>query len=302
VDKNTLKALVTEMYENLLIKIDEQDEATKEQVIEYLRNAASAVSSINDTKLEKLSSEKSLFADAYKAIASESLLSYENTNLEFDKISQMHKKTLQECQNNHIDLPKITEKFNEIQKHMTEEVTKANEIISTLTQQVKILEEKTNLDPLTKVFNRRALNHYLQTVCSSQNTKFELHLLILDLDDFKNINDRYGHLAGDKVLIFIANILKKTLREGDKIFRYGGEEFVIILNRIDDVLCKKIARRLLDLVQSNNLIYKGESLKVTMSMGGTKYLASDTPDSLLSRADAALYKAKSNGKNQFYTE
>ena len=151
VDKNTLKALVTEMYENLLIKIDEQDEATKEQVIEYLRNAASAISSINDTKLEKLSSEKSLFADAYKAIASESLLSYENTNLEFDKISQMHKKTLQECQNNHIDLPKITEKFNEIQKHMTEEVTKANEIISTLTQQVKILEEKTNLDPLTKV-------------------------------------------------------------------------------------------------------------------------------------------------------
>jgi diguanylate cyclase (GGDEF)-like protein len=185
---------------------------------------------------------------------------------------------------------------------MTEEVTKANEIISTLTQQVKILEEKTNLDPLTKVFNRRALNHYLQTVCSSQNTKFELHLLILDLDDFKNINDRYGHLAGDKVLIFIANILKKTLREGDKVFRYGGEEFVIILNRIDDVLCKKIARRLLDLVESNNLIYKGESLKVTMSMGGTKYLASDTPDSLLSRADAALYKAKSNGKNQFYTE
>lgn len=60
-DKNTLKALVTEMYENLLIKIDEQDEATKEQIIEYLRNAASAISSINDNKLEKISSEKSLY-------------------------------------------------------------------------------------------------------------------------------------------------------------------------------------------------------------------------------------------------
>ncbi|MDY0116625.1 MAG: GGDEF domain-containing protein [Sulfurimonadaceae bacterium] len=301
-DKHTLKSLITEMYENLILKIDEQDKPTKEQVIEFLYSTASALSSMSNSNIEKLSAKKFVFADLYKSIANESLLSYENTNLEFNKISQMHQETLEEYQLNHIDLPKITEKFNEIQKHMIEEVHKANETILTLTKQVRILEEKTNIDPLTKVFNRRALSHFLETICSNEHTHFDMHLLILDLDDFKNVNDTYGHVAGDKILIFLANMLKKTLREGDKIFRYGGEEFVIILNRIDDLTCEKIARRLLDLVESNNLIYKGQNLRVTMSMGGTRYRSDDTPDSLISRADAALYKAKSSGKNQLYTE
>ena len=302
VNQNNLKALITQMCEELFIKIDEEYSITKEQVADFLHENASSLASMSDEELNKLSNNKTSLPNVYKSIASESLVSYEHTNSEFDKISQMHKETLEEYRANHIDLPKITEKFNEIQKHMIDEVYKANEIISTLTEQVKILEEKTNLDPLTKVYNRRALTSFLDTVCSNKHTQFDIHLLILDLDDFKNVNDTYGHVVGDRVLIYIANILKKTLRDGDKIFRYGGEEFVIILNRIDDETCQKIARRLLDLVESNNLIYQGQSLRVTMSMGGTRFRNDDTPDTLLSRADAALYKAKNSGKNQLYTE
>jgi diguanylate cyclase (GGDEF)-like protein len=139
-------------------------------------------------------------------------------------------------------------------------------------------------------------------LCSNSDLPYDFHLLILDIDDFKSVNDKHGHLAGDKVLIFIANILKKTLRDGDKVFRYGGEEFVIILNRIDDEHCHKVTKRLLELIRSNKLIYKGEGLRVTMSVGATKYSAGDTPDSIIARADKALYKAKARGKNQMVSE
>jgi diguanylate cyclase (GGDEF)-like protein len=127
-------------------------------------------------------------------------------------------------------------------------------------------------------------------------------MLMLDLDDFKIINDTYGHIAGDKILIFISNILKKTLREVDKIFRYGGEEFIIILNRTDNIFCSKIANRILELIRVNNLVYKGETLHITGSIGTTMFKEGDTPDSFISRADKALYKAKANGKNQIQTE
>ena len=185
---------------------------------------------------------------------------------------------------------------------MSDEIKKANDVISQLMTQVKVLEKKSNIDSLTKVFNRRALDSYLNMVCEKEDIPYELHLLMLDLDDFKKLNDNYGHIAGDKTLIFVSNILKKTLRDGDKVFRYGGEEFVIVLNRVDDELCLKIASRLLELVRNNNLIYKGESLGVTISIGATKLIKGDTVDSLIDRADKALYLAKEAGKDQMVSK
>ncbi|WP_373035944.1 GGDEF domain-containing protein [Sulfurimonas sp.] len=301
--KDELISLANEMCKELSTIIEEQkDEATKEQVANYLIESAQIIMNVNEKDMSSAGFAETVFHNAYKDIANKSLSSYANTNANIDKLTKMHEKTLMECSAQHIDLPSLTSKFDEIQSHMSDEVKKANEIISQLTTQVKTLEEKSNLDSLTKVFNRRALSSYLKNVCSNDNLPYEFHLLMLDIDDFKNINDKYGHVAGDKVLIFIANILKKTLRDGDKVFRYGGEEFIIILNRIDDSHCKKITNRLLDLVRGNKLIYKGEGLRVTMSIGTTKYAKGDTPDTLIARADKALYKAKKSGKNQVHAE
>ena len=301
-EKDDLKSLVTQMYQNLLEHIDSQDNANKEQVINYLRDAVNVVSSISDDKIDSIEHAKSAFDNAYKEIATKSISSYEHTNKKFEQLTQMHEKTMSNFSDSAIDVSSISEKFSDIQNHMMDEVKKANSIISQLSSQVENLERDSNLDALTKVFNRRALSSYLERICSQQNIKYELHLLILDIDDFKIINDTYGHIAGDKILIFIANILKKTLRDGDKIFRFGGEEFIVILNRIDALHCHKIATRLLNLVSNNKLIYKGEGLNVTVSMGATAYTNSDTPDTLIARADKALYKAKANGKNRIYSE
>lgn len=300
--KDDLKSLVTQMYHNLLDKIDEEEDASREQVIHYLKDSVDVISGIDDHEIDSVEHAKELFTNAYKELTNKSLTSYKNTNSRFEKLAQMQEETITECQMEEIDLNLITEKFNEIQSHMTDEVKKANKIIAQLTTQVKELEEKTNLDSLTKVFNRRALSSYLEEVCSKNNLNNELHLLILDIDDFKAINDQHGHIAGDKVLIFMANIFRKTLRDGDKVFRYGGEEFIIVLNRIDAEHCKKIADRLLDLVRSSKLIYKGQNIQVTMSIGTTKYNDGDTPDSLIARADKALYNAKTSGKNKMSIE
>jgi diguanylate cyclase (GGDEF)-like protein len=180
---------------------------------------------------------------------------------------------------------------------MTKEVKKANEVISELSNKVKVLEQTSNLDPLTKVLNRRALISYLKEVCTNKDIPYTLHILMIDIDNFKSINDNYGHITGDKILIFIANILRKALRDGDKIFRFGGEEFTIILNRNSDKESEAIANRLLKLISSNNLIYMGQKISITASIGMTKFIENDTPDSLMGRADKALYKSKNDGKN-----
>lgn len=294
-----LKSLVTQMYENLMDLIDQEENTTKEQVISYIKDSISTLELIPQSDI---SSKKTVFINFYKELTDKSLSSYENTNERFEELTNMHQQTLNECQQVHIDLPSLTHKFNDIQEHMCDEVQKANKIISELSQEVRNLEKISNIDALTKIYNRRALISFLEKICTKENFNSNLHLLLIDIDDFKKVNDTYGHLAGDKILIYLSNILKKTLRDGDKIFRYGGEEFVIIINRVDRSTCHSIASRLLKLVEENNLIYQGHHINVTMSIGSTEYINGDTPESIISRADKALYKSKELGKNQINIE
>ncbi|WP_457748999.1 GGDEF domain-containing protein [Sulfurimonas sp.] len=300
--KDDLKSLVTQMYHELLDNINSQKEPNKEQVITYLQDAIITIQNIDEEDIDSIEHAKLAFSNAYKEIANKTLSSYKNTNNRFEKLSQIHEQTVQSCENQLIDMPSIKEKFNEVQNHMQQEVARANQVISELTTQVKELENSSNLDALTRIFNRRALDTYLKNICDKKKLEHELHILLLDIDDFKKINDKYGHIAGDKILIFVAKILRKALRDGDKVFRYGGEEFLIVLNRIDANTCQRIAGRILKLVSSNQLFYKGQAINVTMSIGATLFFSGDTPHKLIERADKALYKSKRSGKNQMHME
>jgi diguanylate cyclase (GGDEF)-like protein len=299
---NELENVLDELCSSVRDFLNENGTVTKEHLAEYLRNSAQLISEISEDTLSSYNTDKHLLAQEYKNIAKDSLAHYENTSNQISELSEKQKEALEKYESHHIDLPKMTSKFNEIQEHMVEEVAKANSIITQLSSQIKELEEKSNLDPLTKIYNRGALNDYLTDMCENVNENYETHLLAIDIDDFKSINDAYGHIAGDKILIYIAKILKKTLRDGDKVFRFGGEEFIVILNRANSNQCVTIAERIIKIISDNKLIYKGNNIGVTVSVGATKLKVGDTPDGFISRADKALYKSKQSGKNKLTME
>lgn len=303
--KEELKETILAILFYLKNNIENDAPLTLDDAIAYLQSDDSPLEHI-DYRHNSLDKTFEALKEEYKKLAVESIDSYENSTKQMQNIAKKQHEQIEaissvKCEDT-IDLDLIKEKFSNIQNHMLQEVQKANEQITQLKEKVKLLEESSNLDALTKTFNRRALEDYLEKLTRRGSLKRELHLLMLDIDNFKQINDQYGHIAGDKILIFIAQTLKKMLREGDKVFRYGGEEFVIVLNRIDAKNCLKIANRILKIISSNKLIYKNHTMQVTVSIGGTKYENGDTPESLLDRADKALYAAKQGGKNKFISE
>jgi len=297
--KDELITLTNEMCKKLLTVID--GGATKVQVANYLIEAAQIVVSVDEVNLNSEDFAKALFFNAYKDIAQNSLLSYEQTNSNIKKLADKQDETLKKYNKDYSD-DELISKIDDIQIDINDEVEKANEIIKELTLQVKSLEKKSNIDPLTNIYNRRALNAYVEKICTKDKLHDGYHLLMIDVDDFKNINDSYGHLSGDKVLIFLATMFKRMIREADKVFRYGGEEFIIVFNRISDEDCKILVNRILSTIRKNKLVYKENIIRVTLSIGVTKIYQGDSLESIVTRADKALYKAKNSGKDKMIVE
>ena len=158
------------------------------------------------------------------------------------------------------------------------------------------LEKRATFDALTNILNRAALKDIYSSI--SYDTFFHpMSLILFDLDDFKKINDTYGHNIGDKVLKEVAKAVKEKLRKSDIFARWGGEEFVIILPHTDLSGAKVVAEKLRAAVESLNIPeLKGK--KVTASFGVTLLREGETLENGIFRADVALYKAKKLGKNR----
>lgn len=171
-------------------------------------------------------------------------------------------------------------------------------LLSTLFQRVQGLER--GIDPLTTLLNRRFLPTILsREVTSAAHDKSPLSLVMLDIDHFKDINDTYGHPGGDRVLKQVAERIQNTVRPSDFLFRYGGEEFLIILTEINGDAAIKIAERLREAIGTTVFVMPDETkLHVTASLGVASYDGHPDPDVLISSADRALYKAKQNGRNR----
>ena len=159
--------------------------------------------------------------------------------------------------------------------------------------------QKALIDPLTGLPNRAAwserLNH---EVGQWQRHGSSLLLAMLDLDHFKRINDNYGHLAGDKVLKIIANVLRKRLRGTDFIARFGGEEFVLLMPGTVPAVGSKLLETLRASIEACPFHFKGEPVTITVSMGLTALQPGEHTDVALKRADQALYRAKKGGRNR----
>ncbi|KPG77612.1 GGDEF domain-containing protein [Pseudomonas libanensis] len=166
-------------------------------------------------------------------------------------------------------------------------------------EHLEVQRQKALLDPLTGLPNRAAWSERLDyEVNAWHQCGNSLSLAMLDLDHFKRINDGYGHLAGDKVLKIIANVLSKRLRPTDFIARFGGEEFVLLMpdSTLADALA--VGEVLRGAIAACPFHFKGEPVTITVSMGVAQFQPGERSDLALKRADGALYKAKAAGRNQ----
>ncbi len=190
-------------------------------------------------------------------------------------------------------LNKISKLNNELSS-ITRELSKKNMKLEKANQRIKELSRR---DPLTGLYNRRAFMEYFE----KQLAQFRRHshllsLIITDIDDFKEINDSYGHSAGDDVLEELGQLLAQETRQEDMAARVGGEEFAILLVKTDKENASKYAERVRQKLK--NLKFKSIPESITLSFGIAEARTEDDLDGIYKRSDKALYKAKEAGKDR----
>lgn len=179
------------------------------------------------------------------------------------------------------------------------DITEKKEMQLDLEYKNMILSEMSCTDGLTKIGNHRAIIEYLQeAILSTEITKAPLSITILDIDDFKKVNDTKGHVIGDQVLLDIGTIIKKSIRDIDFAGRYGGEEFMVIFSSTDLETATKITEHIRRSIADNHFI---DGLKVTISGGVKQYMGENLMD-FIHEVDKNMYEAKKNGKNQIVSK
>ncbi|MFG0720122.1 GGDEF domain-containing protein [Pseudomonas sp. GLN_6] len=202
---------------------------------------------------------------------------------------------------------------SEHQKHRDGREEEVAQRLQSLTQKVAEMEQeaqsfrdhleeqrqKALIDPLTGLPNRAGWGERLELEMARwKRYGGELALAVLDIDHFKRINDGYGHLAGDKVLKIIAGELAKRLRKTDFIARFGGEEFVLLIPSTPLEGGRQLLQTLLDGVEQCPFHFRGERVTITLSAGLTSFVSGESSEKVFERADQALYRAKSGGRNR----
>ena len=158
-------------------------------------------------------------------------------------------------------------------------------------------------DELTGLPNRRYLESILESrFIEFKNLKFGFGLLFMDIDNFRNFNNTYGHDMGDKVLKVVSNTFVSAIRKTDFVGRWGGEEFIGIFPMVSKLDLETIAEKIRVLVENSVLREDGNRYSITISVGGTLIKDGDDIDSLVKRADEKMYISKKNGKNMVTIE
>ncbi len=188
------------------------------------------------------------------------------------------------------------------QERLREEHGKATNLTERITQledEMKRLSDEVSTDQLTQVANRRGLMQAFEVERARlERNGGELSIGLLDIDNFKRLNDELGHSAGDEALKTLAAIVSKTLRPGDRVARYGGEEFVVLLPETPATEGEQVLTRLQRSLTGGLFMHKDKQVFVTFSAGVTRYRLAERIEDSLERADQALYEAKRTGKNR----
>ena len=169
-------------------------------------------------------------------------------------------------------------------------------------QQYKIMEELANQDGLTGALNRRAFDERIQFLHNfsfrhKKEQESKASLILFDIDGFKAINDQYGHQEGDRILINLTNLFKNKIRGIDQLYRFGGEEFVVIANGANALNASELAEKMRFILESTKI---SEMTAVTASFGVAELQTNEKHNRWIERADKAMYRAKRAGKNRVF--
>jgi diguanylate cyclase len=206
-----------------------------------------------------------------------------------------------------VEVEQLREAVREKEARDGAKIEKLSRQVAVLSSELQNARSASERDGLTGILNRRAFDSHLADLIARNTIKpQEFALLMIDVDDFKRINDSYGHLTGDSVLVALANKCRRLVREEDVLARYGGEEFAIILSGASLRNAVKKGRQICETIGTTRYLLEGrppeETLALTVSLGVSACRAGDTGTSLVARADKALYRAKKSGKNCVQSE
>ena len=191
----------------------------------------------------------------------------------------------------------------EVMIQHTDAVNFAQEKILKLQAELSQLSEQVSIDQLTGVLNRRGLDEAIEKEISRvQRGNSKLCIALLDIDNFKNFNDNYGHQVGDDALQHFARVIQETLRPTDIAARFGGEEFVILLPDTNIIQAVEVISRLQRTLTKQFFLSNNERLLITFSAGISSYKENEDKVAVLNRADQAMYLAKNSGRNRVMTE
>lgn len=176
---------------------------------------------------------------------------------------------------------------------------KAAEDARKFANDIASLRKLAETDPLTNLMNRRAfMNAAADAMRYYQRYNRAIATLVVDIDHFKRVNDEHGHAAGDGVIRRVSELIAQTLRETDKVARFGGEEFVVLLREVSEPEAQELAERIRLVIANSQIPFDGKELSVTVSIGCAATTAHDRDvEELIERADRALYAAKAAGRN-----
>ncbi|MCF8096101.1 MAG: diguanylate cyclase, partial [Desulfobacteraceae bacterium] len=166
-------------------------------------------------------------------------------------------------------------------------------------QMLETLKKLSITDDLTRLYNSRHFYYKLEREINRHSRyKHPLSLLLLDIDFFKAYNDKYGHLEGDRILSSLGKLIAESIRTMDTAYRYGGEEFTVILPETDSESALRLGERIMSGVKSKNPAPLEQAAPITLSVGVTQYKAGESITEFVKRADRAMYMSKEKGRNR----
>ncbi len=251
----------------------------------------------NDLIKEKnIKVDNRLLMESYKDV-NEELLNNTQKTTEFiaetnNEIKNNSKNLIEEVEVKNIQ-GDVLDLIREFENNLVNKLEESNSKIASLQKELEEVYKQLNIDSLTKAYSRKAYENDIKSIVKAgKERQLNAALVVLDLDHFKEINDTYGHLIGDFVLVKLVRMIKEIIRKEDKIYRFGGDEFILFFNRIDKASIEKIVEKIRKKIETTKLKYKDYIIDLTVSIGVACHIKNDSADSWLHRADKALYDSK----------